>query len=233
MSIPSFLAQHIDALISGSAGLLVSFYGYRPTPPSRVPTPNQHRATRIFRICGPLLLLFGLFSFFVGSTDLPSWSRRSTSDGLASAEFPGSPEAKEQTDTQNGVSVSRKSLVYNMPQKDIALFLSFSPIPPGGPNLPDTERFAGMKANFLQQGYTILRESPLGLGESTGIALDVQRDSGKVRVWTRIVIVSGRAYRVVASSAGSHHDDPVIDHFLDSFRIERNGACFSRTLPGD
>jgi len=39
-------------------------------------------------------------------------------------------------------------------------------------------------------------------------------------MWVRMVCLPGGIYRVVAVSAGSYHDDPVISRFLDSFRVE-------------
>jgi hypothetical protein len=147
-----------------------------------------------------------------------------TSDGFASAEFPAAPKATEQTDTINGVSAHRTSLSYDVPSKDISLFLSFSPMPANEPNVPDTERIAATKAYFTQQGFSVVHEGPVPLGAASGFALDLQRDAGKIRMWTRIAYVAGKVYRVVISSTGAHHDDPIIPHYLESFRIERTGA---------
>ena len=217
----SFIVQHIDALITTAGGIFASLYGFRS---ARATTPTQQRAKKILRICGPLVILFGILRFFTDQPAAPTWQRHLTSDGVASAEFPATPQAKQQTDTINGVSAERTSLNYDVPFKDISLFLSFSPMPPNEPNVPDAERIAAVKAYFTQQGFSVVRESPVQLGVASGFALDLQRDAGKVRMWTRIAYVAGRVYRVVISSTGSHHDDPIIPHYLDSFRIERTGA---------
>ena len=219
----SFVVQHIDALITTAGGIFACFYGFRSAR-ATTPTPTQQRATKILRICGPLVVLFGILRFFTDQPAAPNWQRHLTSDSFASAEFPATPQAKQQTDTINGVSAQRTSLNYDVPFKDISLFLSFSPMPPDEPNVPDTERIAAVKAYFTQQGFSVVRESPVQLGASSGFALDLQRDAGKVRMWTRIAYVARRVYRVVVSSTGSHHDDPIIPHYLDSFRIERTGA---------
>ncbi|MGV3660097.1 MAG: hypothetical protein ACO1TE_07925 [Prosthecobacter sp.] len=103
-------------------------------------------------------------------------------------------------------------------------WLSFSPFPSNEPDAPDTVRIAATKAYFTQQGFSIVHESPLQLGAASGFALDLQRDGGKIRLWTRIAYVAGKVYRVVISSAGSHHDDPIITRCLESFRIEKAGG---------
>jgi hypothetical protein len=217
----SFLVQHIDALITTAGGILACIYGFRS---ARTATPAQLRATKILRICGPLVVLFGILRFFIDQPAEPTWRRHLTSDGVASAEFPATPQARQETDTINGFSAERTTLNYNVPFKDISLFLSFSPMPPNEPNVPDAERIAAVKAYFTQQGFSVVRESPMQFGAASGFALDLQRDGGKTRMWTRIAYVAGKIYRVVVASTGSHHDDSIITHYLESFRIEHTGG---------
>jgi hypothetical protein len=217
----TFIVQHIDALITTAGGIFACIYGFRP---ARGTTPTQQRAVKILRVCGPLVVLFGVLRFFMDEGGAPAWRRHPTGDGMASAEFPATPRAKQQTDTINGVSAQRTSLHHDVPFKDISLLLSFSPMPPNEPDVPGAERIAALKAYFAQQGFSLLREMPVQLGASPGFALDLQQDGGKVRMWTRIAYVAGKVYRVVVSSTGSHHDDAIISHFLESFRIERTGA---------
>ena len=216
----SFFVQHIDALITTAGGIFACFYGFRS---ARTTASTQQRAAKILRVCGPLVVLFGIVRFFTDQPAAPAWQRHMTSDGFASAEFPAPPKAAEQTDTINGVSAHRTSLTYDVPCKDISLFLSFSPMPPNEPDVSDTERIAATKAYFTQQGFSVVHESAAPLGAASGFALDLERDAGKIRLWTRIAYVAGRVYRVVVSSTGSHHDDPIIPHYLESFRIERTG----------
>lgn len=221
---PTFILQHIDALITTTGGLVGCFYGYRRPRSGRVATPSQQRAMKILRVCGPLVVLFGLVRFFIDQPSVPTWQRYATTDGFASAEFPAIPQAKQQTDTINGIRVQRTSLTYDVPFKTISMFLSFSSIPPSELNLPDTDRIAAIKSYSTQQGLSVVREAPMHFGASSGFALDFQGDGGKTRVWTRLAIVAGKVYRVVVSSAGAHHNDPVIGHYLDSFRIEPTGS---------
>jgi len=209
-----------------AGGVFASVSGRRSPSAGRLSaqSPAQKRATKILRVGGPFLIVFGLFRLFTDQLVSPAWQRHLTSDGFASAEFPATPQSKEQTDTANGVSAQRTSLICDVPFKDISLFLSFSPLPVGEPAVPDSERLAALKSYFTQQGFTIVRESPAQFGASPGFVLDLERDGGKVRMWTRIAYVAGKVYRVVVSSTGSHHDDAIISHYLDSFRIERTGA---------
>ncbi len=217
----SFIVQHIDALITTSGGIFACIYGFRPP---RKATPTQQRATKILRVCGPLVVLFGILYFFIDQPAATTWQRHLTSDGFASAEFPATPQATQQTDTINGISAERTSLSYDVPSKDISMFLSFSAMPRNEQSVPDTERVAAMKGYFKQQGFSIVRDSSVQLGIATGFALELQGDGGKTRMWMRIAFVAGKVYRIVISSAGSHHDDPIITHSLESFRIERTGA---------
>lgn len=219
---PLFIAQHIDALITLAGGIFVCFYGFRSQP---VATSKQQSSMKLLRILGPVLVLFGILRFFIAQPAAPVWHRHTTSDGRASLEFPAKPQETEQTDTINGVSARRTSLTHDVPFKNISLFLSFSPFPDSAAaNAPDAERIAATKAYFIQQGCEVVNEAPVQLGAASGFALDLQRDAGKVRMWTRIAYVDGKVYRVVISSAGSHHTDPIITRCLDSFRIEKAGG---------
>jgi hypothetical protein len=216
----SFFLEHIDALITTAGGIFACFYGFRAPPASATLTRAQ--PYKLLRVFGPLLVLFGILRFFIDHPSAPEWQRYLTSDGVASAEFPATPQAKQQTDTMNGVSALRTTLTHDVPFKDIALFLSFSPIPSDGAKLTDRERITATTEFFTQQDLQVAHESPVQIGASSGFAVDLQRDGGKVRMWLRVAYVGGKVYRVVASSTGSHHDDPIVRHFLDSFRIERS-----------
>ena len=218
----SFAVEHIDALITTAGGLFVTFLAYRSRRAGRVSTPTQERAFKFLRVCGPLVVVFGVLYFFMEQS-APTWRRHTTSDGFASAEFPAAPKFEQQTDTIEGVSSQRTTLSCEVPSKDLTLLLSFSSTGSNDPNISEADRLRALKAFFEKQGSSIVRESPLRLGTLSGSALDLQRDGGKVRIWMRFVFVAGKVYRVVVSSGSSNHDDPIITHFLDSFRIERTG----------
>ncbi|MBA4031847.1 MAG: hypothetical protein C0478_13280 [Planctomyces sp.] len=120
----------------------------------------------------------------------------------------------------NGVSAPRTSLVYNVPNKNISLFLSFSPLTPNDADIPIEDRVSVIKEHFTQLGFTIVDESPVEISGSSGFALELHTGDGKAHVWLRMAHIHGNVYRVVASSGGLHHADPIIPHFLESFRIE-------------
>ena len=59
------VVQHIDALIMLAGGLFACFRGYRAPRADLALTVNQRRATKVLRVCGPLLVLFGILRFFL------------------------------------------------------------------------------------------------------------------------------------------------------------------------
>ena len=209
----SFILLHIDSLLSLAAGLLMLFFGYR--------APAQQRRTKLLRACGAILVVCSAVFFCMERPPAPDWRRYPTSDGVASAEFPAPPEAEQKMDKSDGISVERSSLVCNLPYADVALHLSFSPIPSGMPDLSDDDVLAACRTQFVQQGSAVVREWRAHFGTASGFALDLERDGGKVRVWVRVAYVRGKLYRVVASSAGPHDEDAIINRFLESFRVER------------
>lgn len=60
ISMLSFIANNIDALIPTAAGFYACYIGYRNTQADLIPTPSQERARTIFRIAGPILVLSGI-----------------------------------------------------------------------------------------------------------------------------------------------------------------------------
>jgi len=215
-----FLLQHIDSLLPLLAGAFMCYVAYWPRRLKKVLTSSQQKAVKLFRCGGPLFLFFGLLQFFVFEPFVASiWHRYATADGVASAEFPAVPETTQRTVAESDRGLSYTFWFHDVPGKDIHLRLSFSPVPPEASGFPDVERFAACKAYWEQRGFEVRRESPLTLGAVSGRAFDLQRDGGKARMWVRMVCLPGGIYRVVAVSAGSYHDDPVISRFLDSFRV--------------
>jgi hypothetical protein len=214
----SFIVEHIDAIISAAVGFFASYYGFRTRPGTAHP-----RAGKALGVCGVLLLCCGILGLLFAWPATPPWQRHVTRDGGASAEFPTAPQAKQSVDTVNGFSVERVSLLCSVPQKDICLLLSFTPIPSEDSAISDAERIGLMKEHYQQQGLSVLRESQVQCGAASGHALDFAHQGGAVRTWTRIAFAPGKMYRVVVTSTGSHHDDPLVARYLESFRIERSG----------
>src|SRR5213594_2008000 len=100
------IAAHIDALLMIVFGAFFTFLGFR-APAAFA------KAAKIFRICGPALVVIGAILLFAHPS--PTWARQTTDDGFASAEFPGTPTRKESVDTVGGVSLPRVSYTYTLP----------------------------------------------------------------------------------------------------------------------
>jgi hypothetical protein len=215
-----FLVQHIDSLSTIAIGVAFWWLGYAAGRPGK--WSRFQRRARLFQIASPVLVVCGLAQFFIVERDwIPAWRPYASTDGVASAEFPGVPQSEENTVTANGVAILQTTLRFTVPGKDISMLLSFSPIPAAASSASDSERVAGIKAKFAEQGWTILHDSSVRLGAVTGFEVDMQRDGGKGGMWTRIAFVSRNIYRVVAASSADGQDDPTITRFLESFQIKR------------
>lgn len=206
-----FIVHHIDSLVMTAAGFFAWWFSYR--------VPAGQRARKLLRIGGPVLTVLGIVFFFTERPPAPTWVRYNTNDGMASAEFPGKPEGRQGAASVNDISVQSTTLAYDVPHTDIALRLSFSPVPTGQPDLTDAERLAATKAFFTQQGFSVVDESLMQLGTASGFSIEMER-GGKERVWMRVACEAGKVYRVVASSSGSRRYDEFVKHFIESFRIE-------------
>ena len=217
MAIRSFIFQHIDALIPFVGGLWLGFKAFCLRAAA---DPARQQSGMKLQLCALVLIVLGAVRFLTDHPVESLWRRCTVGDGAASAEFPSAPTAEEKTDTLNGISVHRSSLACNLPAKGVTLLLSVSPFPDGTPEFSSDDRFAALKDYFSQQGCTILREAPVPTGTISGFALDLKSADGKSRTWMRVGFAAGKTYRVVASSSGSDADDPLINRFLDSFRID-------------
>jgi hypothetical protein len=220
----TFISQYIDALITTAGGIFCCLFGYGLLRVTRVPAPRQERAIKMLRVCGPILLLFGLLRFCMDQSPASNWLRYSTNDGVASAEFPAKPTVEEKTDNLNGIIVKWSVLTCKVPSKSMVLFLSVCPLSSNMASLSDADRFAAMKAEWIEKGNSVVHESRLQLGASSGYALELEHDGGKIRTSLRVACIAGKVYRVAVSSSGSQDGDAMIDRFLESFRVERTGG---------
>ena len=149
-----------------------------------------------------------------------SWHRVFTSDRQASAEFPSATTVKAVTDSALGISIRRETVNCDVPRRDINLHLSYNEIPPEGANLTDEQRMGGLKQFFQQQGFTVTSCIPDVHGGVSGYRILLESDRGKVHCQVRVVITKKAIYRAMATSTTGFHDDPVIPHFLNSFKTE-------------
>jgi hypothetical protein len=221
----AFLIQHVDALITTAAGLLITVYSWRARKRLRA-SPNK--LVRVLPVLAPLVFLFGLLQFALDANPAYTWRRVATSDGHASAEFPCATVTESAVDSGAGVSLRRWTVRCNVPGKDIDLRLSFNELPPGsfnelppeGAGLSLEERVAGMRGFGERQGFAVVSVDPELYGDVAGYRILLEQGGGKTRCLFRMAVAHGTLYRVVATSAGGLHDDPAIARFVESFRLE-------------
>ncbi len=200
--------KHIDSIIQIILGSVFTWLAFRSS--NKLPA----RTTKIFKICGPALIVVGgLLLLQPNST--ASWERQLTSDKAASAEFPGPAVAQDTTDTVGTVSVKRTSFTYNVRGRDISLFLSYSTLPENARALTDAQRMQSTLAYFASQGSRVVRS------ETTGSIhrLTLRQDDNKITVQMALAYVGDNVYRVVASWGDGQEDKPLTDRFVNSFRI--------------
>ena len=207
----AFFLRHIDALISIGIGRGLSVYAWL----HRVPLFSSPK-----KLMHALPVLVSLLLVACDSKPQNSWHRVFTSDRQASAEFPSATTVKTVTDSALGISIRRETVNCDVPRRDINLHLSYNEIPPEGANLTDEQRMGGLKQFFQQQGFTVTSCIPDVHGGVSGYRILLESDRGKVHCQVRVVITKKAIYRAMATSTTGFHDDPVIPHFLNSFKTE-------------
>jgi hypothetical protein len=205
-----FLAEHIDSIIQVFVGLLFTWTAFRR--PNRL----ADRTRKIFRVCGPALIVIGGVLLFK-PTASANWARQFTSDRVASAEFPGTVTPKESIDTMGGVTVKRTSFKYNVPGKDIALFLSSSALPENTRTMTDEQRVEATLAYLTSQGSRVVQQEKDPAGSIYRITL--RQDDKKAGMQMALAYVGENVYRVVASWTDGQEDKALIDRFVKSFQI--------------
>ena len=205
-----FFAQHIDSIIQLALGVFLSWFAFRRS--NKLPS----LSTKIFRVCGPALIVVGGVLLLKPNTNA-RWERQFTSDKVASAEFPGVATAKETTDTAATIAVKRTSFTYNVPGKDIALFLSYSALPDHTRALTDAQRIEGTLAYLASQGSKVLQNEKDPA--SSIYRLTVRQDDKKATTQMAIAYVGDNVYRVVASWTDGQEDKPLTDRFVNSFSV--------------
>ncbi|MGH7283849.1 MAG: hypothetical protein ACRELY_20175 [Polyangiaceae bacterium] len=208
-------AQHIDAIIQMLVGAALTWLGFRSAGKL------DDKKKKILRVCGPLLFVIGGVLFL---KERPSptwtWTRQLTSDKVASAEFPGAPTAKESTDSAGGITVKRTSLTYYVPGKDIALFLSWSPMPEEARAWTDAQRIEATLSYFASRGSVRTQSEK---DPATSIyRITLKQEKGTTRM--AIAYVGDNVYRAVASWTDDNEDKTLTDRFMGSFRVSRDGS---------
>ena len=227
------LIQHIDNLITIALGLFLLIYYYREYPHLRK-TRNFKRHSIPF---GVLLILAGIFQImlkFHQAASAPAtalqpakprqtvfpWKRALSNDQRAFAKFPA--HTSNQTDIYPDLGgVAERHIVDCLvPERDIRLSLTDSPMPPGSATVPIEEQFDHMIALSTKQGYKLITRVSEQLGDTPGCRMVLERDNGKLRMVTRVAITPKTVCAVFAVSTAHFHDDPVINRFIDSFGLK-------------
>jgi hypothetical protein len=206
--VDGLLIEHVDSIIQIVLGAVFSWLGYQR--PSRLGA----RATKALKICGPALVVIGAALLFKPAAPL-QWQRQSTSDGTASAEFPGTPKRQEVTDTVGAVSVQRTTFSFNVPGKDIALFLSSSPLPEGALGMTDEQRLDSTLAYLISQGSRLLSKEQSG----SIFRMTIRDDAKKGTTQMALAYIGDHVYRAVAAWTDGQENPALTDRFVKSFQI--------------
>jgi hypothetical protein len=205
------IVHHIDSIIQLVLGGFFTWLGFRRA------NKLGARTTKVFKVCGPALIAVGGVLLLLKPNADPAWQRQFTTDHVASAEFPGVATPKESTDTQGGVTVRRTSFTYDVPGKDIALFLSSSPLPEDARQLADAQRLEGTLAYLTSQGSRVVQNEQ----DSTGSVhlLTMRQDEKKATMQMALAYVGDSVYRAIASWTDGQEDRSLTDRFVNSFRV--------------
>lgn len=211
-----FFIQHIDAIITTTLGLCATAYAWRQH--QRLQT-NPNWLVRNLPILAPLIVVFGLLRFIPVSQPEIIWQRVFTSDQKASAEFPKSTTTETTTDSGLGFNIERQTINCDIPRRGINLRLSYNEIPQQAAELDNTQFINDICRYFELQGCTIVSNMPNKQMDIPGYRLIMEKDHGKTMCMMQITLTPHALYRAVATSTSGFHGDPIINQFLDSFRL--------------
>jgi hypothetical protein len=227
------LIKHIDALVTIVIGLFLLVYYWREYPRLRK-TKNISRNSLPF---GLLLILTGIGRVVLTSqlaaeprpasalqpasprqTVFP-WKRALSSDQRAFAKFPAPINKQTETYLDLGGKAERHTVKCMVPERDISLALTDSPMPPGSETVPIEEQFDHMIGLSTKKGYKLITRVSEEHGETPGCRMVMEKDNGQMRMVMRVAITPKMVYAVFAVSTAQFHDDPVINRFVDSFGL--------------
>lgn len=206
-----FFVRHIDSIIQLALGIFFTWMGYRSKA-------ARTRGTKVLRVCGPALVVIGGLLLFAPEA-APKWQRTFTNDEVASVEFPGVPKPRESVDTLAGTSVKRTSFTYNVPGKDISLFLSYSQLQPEAREMTEDERIEAAIALMTSQGNKVVQREKLGDSSPSVYRLTMRQDEKKATLQIALAYFGENVYRAGASWTDSEADLILTDRFIGSFRV--------------
>jgi len=215
LEVDMFIVHHIDSVIQVVLGVFFTWRGFRPKAASS-------RTTKIFRVCGPALVVIGGL-LLLKPEAAPAWERAFTTDRVASVEFPGAPKAQESVDTLGDVRVKRTSFSYNVPRKDIALFLSFSQLQPEARGMTDDQMIEATVAFMTSQGNKVLENERVAASSPAIYRLTLRQEEKKATTQIALAYAGENVYRAVASWTDSEMDKSITDRFIGSFAVSDAG----------
>jgi hypothetical protein len=189
-------------------GAFCTFDGFRKTP-------GFAKGAKIFRICGPVLVVSGTILLFAHPP--PTWTRQTTDDTFASAEFPGIPTLKKSVESVGGLSLPLVSYTYNVPGQDITLFLSRSPVV--DPNLTDDQRIDLVVADLSKKGFEVAERQRVQCGDVHGYFFRLRLRDKNGTVIVRFAIAHTNVYRAFASFTSASEMQQEISRFVESFQV--------------
>jgi hypothetical protein len=231
------VSQVLAVLAAGAipclGGVLCFLVGFRVLGTRRGVNPRADEWHRRYRpllfIAGPLLLVVGTFaglgafagpSGSEGSPGKGNWQRFTTSDGVCSAEFPGTP--KPQTVTAFGVESQR--LTFKRETGGNLYILSHSGFPSGDVEVPVDKRLDAIRDNmpaFLSSmGFQaeLLREKRITQDGVPGS--EVWFDGEKVVLGAKFFILGKRIYKAIVVILKSDADNDEAERFLATVRFD-------------
>lgn len=226
------LIEHIDALITIAVGLFLLVYYWRVYPQLRKAKTLKGGALPL----GLLLVLSGIgrivlkSQLMVGPTSPPppasprqtvfAWKQAFTDDKLALAKFPAPTVKDTETYLDLGGKAERHTVKCMVPERDISLALTDSPMPPGSEKVSIEKQFDHMIELSTKKGFKLITRVPEQHGDTPGCRMVLEKDNGKLRMVMRVAITPKMVYAVIAVSTAHFHDDPVITRFIDSFSLK-------------
>jgi hypothetical protein len=222
------LIKHVDALITIAVGLFSLIYYWRVYPQLRKAKNFKRNALPL----GLFLILSGIGQIVMKSElavapppapappTVYKWTRTFTPDKQASAKFPAPTNNQTETYLDLGGKAERHTVKCMVPERDISLALTDSPMPPGSESVPIDEQFDHMIGLSTKNGYKLITRVSEQHGEIPGCRFVMEKDNGKLRMVMRVAVAPKTVYAVFAVSTAQFHDDAAINRFIDSFDLK-------------
>lgn len=161
------------------------------------------------------LILSAAFVSEALAQEAPPWTKFSSAEGRFSVRMPANPLREEQTKDANGDKVVMRFFTAGSDQGVfIVAYADYRMGPPKQELDANRDSFLrGMKA-------TLVSESDIKLQDNPGREIKAERDRLSIR--SRIYLVGGRYYQVVALTHATLPGNLAADRFFASFELIRN-----------